>query len=134
MNDKIALDSLDESLRETARRLVAAGATVHVNPWRDGRPSGHFYVTKPDQPGIVIVNIADFPRLGQPPTLSIPVKPNRTWGSGVLLDVPRDKTIVDTVLGALARGNVTPRFVGPASPVPVDHRIPDTARELTLED
>lgn len=133
--DKITIDRLEESLRDPARELIAAGCTITVlPPLREHELIRYLYATKEGEPGIVYMQIGDFPRLGQPPRLAIPVRPSRTWGSAIALDVPRGKTIVETVLGALTHSMVTPRFVGPASPVPVDHRHPDTALELTLED
>jgi hypothetical protein len=122
------LAALAPSLRDLARELVDAGCTVQVSipgwnrAWTN-REVGYFTVTKADLPGIVIVSEGGFPLLGEPPSLTIPVHPNRVYGSAVLADVRSDETLTQAVLRILESDTVTPRFVDwTKPPVPVEHR------------
>jgi hypothetical protein len=146
MTTTCTVAALEESLRGLAVELVEAGCTVHVaipewtEQWNN-REVSYFYVTKDDLPGIVVVNGGQFPRLGERPTFTIPVAPNREWGSAVLHDGRPDESERDAVLRGLELDTVMPRFVKnpPLRPVPVSRRGIERSAlipiyTLTLED
>lgn len=124
---------IHESLAPFVQAAQDAGMTVQTpaeRPW--SREAGHVYVTQDDKPGIAMIQVPSFPTF-EPPSIDVPVKPNRLYGSAVVQDYDGSPADAVRLLGELMeRDTVTPRFVGPHAPVPVDRRVPEDAEEVSV--
>ncbi|MCT1835025.1 hypothetical protein M3D63_09605 [Kocuria palustris] len=124
-------DLLDPGLVPHIRAALDAGLTVDVRqmPHR----AGSAYLTHPDKPGCVIIEVGQFPRLGQPPELAVPVHPNRAYGSAVALDVPdtEPQAVAQQVLTQLDHDRIRVRFIDNPPVVAVDKHIPSSTATLT---
>jgi hypothetical protein len=94
--------------------------------------TSYVFITKADQPGCVIMEEGEFPTLGQSPQLSIPVKPNREYGSAVALDFEGEPEDLAAVIEpAIASATVRTRFIEPVRTVNVEKRLPKNGTALT---
>ena len=114
-------------MHESIQALRDAGCEIRWVP-RVNHTTHFVYVTSPGLPGIVILSKADFPLLGQLPTLSVPIVPSREYGSAVMVDHNETMvSLVNAVMAALCSTEIRPRFSRDAPIVPVDRR------EMTAE-
>lgn len=123
---------IHQSIRPIVEAAQAAGMTVHTPAERSWyREAGHVYVTREGEPGIALVQVSSFPTF-EPPSIDVPVKPSKVYGSSVVQDYDGTVTGAVRLLDALMQADkVTPRFVGNHAPVPVDRRIPEDAEPVT---
>lgn len=123
---------IHESLKPIVRAALEAGLTVQTPAEKSWyREAGHVYVTQEGKPGIALVQVASLAL--EPPSIDVPVKPNRRYGSAVVQDYyghPIDA--VRLLRELMERDTVVPRFVGPHAPVPVDRRVPEDAEPVTF--
>lgn len=121
------MPDLHESLEPYATALHQVGFHVRVpkTALRDRRGEGFFYISADGAPGLLILSKSGFPLLGEPPTLSVPIQPNRDFGSGVLIDFDGTPAHLVTVVTArLKQTTVMTRFFTNNEMVAVDTRIP----------
>lgn len=111
--------------------IRSAGCDVHVPPMTAGVAATFVYITRIGQPGCALLQIADFPTLGQTPVVSVPVHPLREHGSAVLVDFSGDPEDIPGMLDpVLASQTVRVHFVRDPKQVPVDRRIPESSALL----
>lgn len=128
---------LHESIAPIAELALRSGLRVAAVAPRNAAPVGFFYVFDRDNGNAAVVNRASFSAF-DPPTVSAPIKPNRDYGSGVLVDY--DGSVPDALRAlreTIASDTVTVRFMpGGVRPVVKNHGIANvwrgTLREVAL--
>ncbi len=124
---------IHESLHAIVKAAQDAGMTVQTSAETSWNREARFvYVTQDGKPGIALVQVASFPNF-EPPSIDVPVVPNRRYGSAVRQDYPGTPFWGVRLLSELMEcSTVVPRFVGPHAPVPVDRRVPANAEEVSF--
>lgn len=106
-----------------------AGFDVHLGaPIFGDKHTRYVYITHPDLPGCVQMQVPQYPSLGQSPQLAVPVKPSRIHGTAVHVDFDGLPDQLSAVLRrVMASDKVLTRFVKEPQIVAVERRIDEDA-------
>lgn len=133
MSETVAPEAISEFIRDYAVAAVEAGMTVHVPTRLYGyREATFVYVTQDGQPGIAMIQVPTFPYF-EPVSVTVPIKPSREFGSGVIQDHDNEIPDVVRLLGELmGKTTCRVRFCRTSPDVPLDFRIGFDALPLAV--